>query len=668
MNVLNNLSVKTKIFGGFGIVLALAGVMGYFGFNGIVEGNRNFTDYRAIARDNNQAGRVQANLLSARVAVKNFLIKEDEASVREAKARLDQTIALAREFQAQAADEASKVAALKTIAMMQNYAEAFDQVIKLHVARKSHFEKSMTEWGSDLEARLTHALGSAVSDQDASAHVSAALRALLLGRLAMVRYYGDEVTAGHEKGLQHLALAATELKVMSQLGNPQMQREADEIAPLLTRYTEAGMKLRAMTEDMEQVIAEKLDAVGVAAADLIEARKLEIKTQQDKRGPEASAAMEDALQTAQIAAGLALLLGLIAAYAIARAITAPVERLTGTVDLLAEGRTDVTVADTERKDEIGRIAGATAVLRDKLAQAARDRIAAAERERDLAAKAVAERHALADEFQAKMGQLSESIARAASESSESARNLSATAEETSRQVQAVASAAEEASTNVSTVAAGTEELTASIQEINTQVTRSAVIAGEAATKADQTATNVQTLSEAAHKIGEVINLIRDIAAQTNLLALNATIEAARAGEAGRGFAVVASEVKQLAAQTAKATDDIGARIADIQSATSDTVSAIGNIVTTIGTIREATGSIASAVEEQGAATSEIARNTQRAAEGAQAVTTNISGVGQAAEMTGSAATQLMGLSSALQSQSKDLQREVSRFVGTIRAA
>ena len=76
---------------------------------------------------------------------------------------------------------------------------------------------------------------------------------------------------------------------------------------------------------------------------------------------------------------------------------------------------------------------------------------------------------------------------------------------------------------------------------------------------------IGALARAAQQIDEVVGFIRTIAGQTNLLALNATIEAARAGEAGRGFAVVASEVKALATQTAKATEDISAQIAEVQS-------------------------------------------------------------------------------------------------------
>ncbi|MCF3631269.1 methyl-accepting chemotaxis protein, partial [Alphaproteobacteria bacterium LMO-S08] len=155
----------------------------------------------------------------------------------------------------------------------------------------------------------------------------------------------------------------------------------------------------------------------------------------------------------------------------------------------------------------------------------------------------------------------------------------------------------------------------------------------------RTNTQIQGLAQAAEKIGEVVSLITDIAEQTNLLALNATIEAARAGDAGKGFAVVASEVKNLANQTAKATEEIGKQIGDIQSATQSSVDAIAGITKTISDINEISSSVAAAVEQQGVATQEIARNVEQAAAGTQEVSSNIIQVTEVAGQSGDAASQ-----------------------------
>ena len=187
-------------------------------------------------------------------------------------------------------------------------------------------------------------------------------------------------------------------------------------------------------------------------------------------------------------------------------------------------------------------------------------------------------------------------------------------------------------------------------------------------QANRTNAQIQSLADAASRIGDVVQLISDIAGQTNLLALNATIEAARAGEAGKGFAVVASEVKSLATQTAKATEEIGAKIAEMQSATGESVTAIKSISETIAGINDIAATIAEAIAQQGAATQEISQSVQMAAQSTQEVSSNIGGVTQAAAETGSASNQVLNAAGELAQQGELLREKVDTFIASVRAA
>jgi methyl-accepting chemotaxis protein len=148
-------------------------------------------------------------------------------------------------------------------------------------------------------------------------------------------------------------------------------------------------------------------------------------------------------------------------------------------------------------------------------------------------------------------------------------------------------------------AAGTAAgLIRAIEDTRVEVEAAARIATRAGDQAGEAVGMSETLADHAKSIESILGLIRQIAGQTNLLALNATIEAARAGDAGRGFAVVAQEVKNLASQTARATDDIAAKIAAIQSATSSTVGTNASIKVTVAEIQGSAERIRLAMEAQ----------------------------------------------------------------------
>ena len=373
------------------------------------------------------------------------------------------------------------------------------------------------------------------------------------------------------------------------------------------------------------------------------------------------------LRLGAIGVGLMLLMGVLS-WLIARDVLGALERQKNRMQRIAAGSLDEPVEETGRGDEIGRMAETLEVLR-QTAMTARtleaEQVATKARSENEKREALI---ALADRFDASVGQLVGLMASGSSELETTAKSMSSTAEGTNQRAAVVGSAATEASQRVQTVAAAAEELSSSITEISRQVAQSAEVTGRAVESARRTDTIVRALADGAQQIEQVAELISSIAAQTNLLALNATIEAARAGEAGRGFAVVASEVKTLASQTAEATQQIGDKISQIQGATKEAVDAIDGITATIEEVSRIATSIGAAIEEQGAATAEIARSVSQTAEATKEVTTNIGGVSTAANETGNAAGMVLAAASNLSKQAEQLSGEVGTFLAGVRAA
>ncbi|MCF3098604.1 methyl-accepting chemotaxis protein [Aeromonas australiensis] len=151
-------------------------------------------------------------------------------------------------------------------------------------------------------------------------------------------------------------------------------------------------------------------------------------------------------------------------------------------------------------------------------------------------------------------------------------------------------------------------------------------------KLQQTGKVIGDVSAMSSQIGNILDVIRGIAEQTNLLALNAAIEAARAGEQGRGFAVVADEVRSLAGRTAQSTSEIQTMIENLQQGVAKAVTvmqecsremdscvdqsshannAMEEVQGIVVLISDMSSQIASAAEQQQATSADIATNLNR---------------------------------------------------------
>jgi methyl-accepting chemotaxis protein len=477
-----------------------------------------------------------------------------------------------------------------------------------------------------------------------------------------------------EKLVDSETRVAADLKAYEPLITDGEERQmADAIKAAMATYVADNAPLIAMVESGDQAGSVALykgimqDNANTLRKAIRSDRAFQLK--QGNAAAEAGIALgKTAMMLIMVALALTAAACFVIGFAMIRGISLPISRMSGVMQKLADGDTQVSIPNVGERNEIGDMAVTVEVFRDNMIR----NLALEEETRQAREDAEVQRkktmYDLADQFENAVGGIVDMVSSAATEMQATASQLTSSAHESAAQATSVSAAAEEAGTNVTSVAGSAEELGASVQEIGRQVEHSSMKAREAVREADATAAIVQELSEAADRINGIVDMITGIASQTNLLALNATIESARAGEAGRGFAVVASEVKALAGQTSRATAEISQHIGSIQSTTRRAVEAISNITGTIRDINDSSSTIAAAVEQQGSATNEIVQAVNQASMGTQEVTSNITGVARMAEETGAGAAQVLSASGELAHQAANLRNQINSFLAHVRAA
>lgn len=191
------------------------------------------------------------------------------------------------------------------------------------------------------------------------------------------------------------------------------------------------------------------------------------------------------------------------------------------------------------------------------------------------------------------------------------------------------------SKNLKTQVDELEDITDTINNINTMAGQNAekaiqasditsnarMEAEEGNQKMQEMITAMEGINQSSEEILKILDVLKDITAQTDLLALNATIEASRAGDAGKGFAVVAQEVKDLARlssdavkNTARLLDKATENVKngnDIANKTAASLDAIVNYVVNVTTL---TSEIASASKDQAEGNNQIKEMIDRICE------------------------------------------------------
>jgi methyl-accepting chemotaxis protein len=247
----------------------------------------------------------------------------------------------------------------------------------------------------------------------------------------------------------------------------------------------------------------------------------------------------------------ALFLSIIMIILLNRTIAKPLNRITKTALLIAEGNLKVEVIAGERKDEVGILNLAFCKMVEKLRGSIKNIIEGVNLIGSSASEILA------------------ATTQVASGSAETATAIS----ETTATVEEVRQAAQLSSQKASRVSENAQQIAQVTQVGQKAVDETINGMNDIQNQMEAVANTIVRLSEQSQQIGGIIASVTDVADQSNLLAVNAAIESAKAGEQGKGFAVVAQEIKNLAQQSKQATIQVRNILNDIQKATSAAVMA-----------------------------------------------------------------------------------------------
>jgi methyl-accepting chemotaxis protein len=304
-----------------------------------------------------------------------------------------------------------------------------------------------------------------------------------------------------------------------------------------------------------------------------------------------------------IFAGIAILLGVVCAFVLARGIIRPMIKGVEFVKSVAQG--DLTAdIDVEQNDEIGILAGAMKNMVVNLKAIVLD------------------------------------IKTVAGNVASGSQEMSSSSEEMSQGASEQAAAAEEASSSM-------EEMASNINQNADNAVETEKIAKQSSVDAEEGGKAVIQTAGAMKEIAEKISIIEEIARQTDLLALNAAIEAARAGEHGKGFAVVASEVRKLAERSQTAANEIS----KLSSSSVEVAEKAGEMLTKMVPDIQKTSEL---IQEISAASNEQTS-------GAEQINKAIQQLDQVIQQNASSSEELASTSGELSSQAEQLQASISFF-------
>ena len=152
--MLNNMKIGNKIYLGFGLVLLVLAILAGTGAMSNITNKMMFGDYRNAAKETNEAGRIQANMLEARLAFRKYRAEPSPEYQQEAVERLKTTKASIDALLALTTDDSRKATIAAFHGMVDAYAAGFNTVVELQTQRNEVVNGTLDVLGPEMAEKL----------------------------------------------------------------------------------------------------------------------------------------------------------------------------------------------------------------------------------------------------------------------------------------------------------------------------------------------------------------------------------------------------------------------------------------------------------------------------------------------------------------------------------